>query len=60
VAEIARPTASGIDCDMSEKEPPKKPAAQRGQNRLTKLREMVREDIEEQREIIWKLRQKLN
>lgn len=44
---------------MREKEPPKKPPAQEEHKRLKDLREMVREDIEEQREFIRKIRTKM-
>jgi hypothetical protein len=45
---------------MSDKEPPQKPAADGESPRLKELREMDREDLEEQHEIVRKLRQKLN
>jgi hypothetical protein len=45
---------------MREREPPKKPPAQEEQERLKDLREMVREDIEEHREFIRKIRMKMH
>ena len=45
---------------MSEKEPPQKGTASNEQERLKELCDMVREDIEAQRDIVRKLRRKLH
>jgi len=45
---------------MADEEQPKKPSASEKPPAVEELRQMIREDIKEQRQFIRKLRQKMN
>ncbi|MBW7974174.1 hypothetical protein ACVIW2_005960 [Bradyrhizobium huanghuaihaiense] len=45
---------------MTDKKPPKKPRASQKPSPIDELRQMVEEDIEEQRKFVQELKRKLN